>query len=211
MGVLSGLQKRRAKNRQDIKAAQAKARQEVKESSKALDRRDKLLAKQEKTLLKAEQKGLKDRRKQIQKLANAEYKKRKEGRFNSGNVKRYIQAGRVALPVLIPLAYRGVTQLRGATATGRAKKAGVTPEQLAQFSGHGAGLQARIQGISNSLQGTDLPAGFKRDVEERLDELRSATDNAEFMTPEQRRRAHSAISGDIDKTTSEIQARITTH
>lgn len=209
MGVLSGLRKRRTRNRKDIKAAQAKARQEVKESAKVLNRREKLLARTEKDLLKTEQKGLKNRRKQELKLAKAEYQKRKAGRVNASNVKRYIQAGRVALPVLIPLVYRGVTQLRDSSTSAQAKKAGVTQEQLAQFSGHGAGLKARIQGISNSLQGTNVPAGFKRDVEERLDELRSATDNAEFMTPEQRRRAHSAISGDIDKTTAEIQARIT--
>lgn len=208
MGVLAGLQKRRAKNRKDIKAAQAKARQEVKESAKVLGRREKLLAQQEKNLLKAEKKGVKDRRKHELKLAKAEYEKRKAGRFNSSNVKRYIQAGRIALPVLLPLIYRGVTQLRGSSTNAQAKKAGVTPEQLAQFSGYGATLKARIQGISNSLEGTNLPAGFKRDVEDRLDELRSATDNAEFMTPDQRRRAHTAINGDIDKTTAEIQARI---
>ncbi|AWB82811.1 hypothetical protein C3B44_11105 [Corynebacterium yudongzhengii] len=209
MGVLKKLRKRRSQAKAEIKAAQTKARQEVQASAKALNRREKLLAKQEKALLKAEKKGLKNKRKHELALAKAEYQKRKHGRFNADNVNRYLKAGRIALPVLLPLIYRGITQLRDTTTNARAKRAGVTRAQLAQFSGHGAGLHARIQGIRNSLEGTHLPAGFRRDMDDRLNELRSATDNAEFMTADQRRRAHNAINSDIDKVTAEIQAKIT--
>lgn len=209
MGVLKNLQKRRARTRADIKAAQTKAREEVKESARILERREKLLAKQEKELIKAEKKGLKAKRKRERELAKSQYKSLKQGRFNPSTVNRYLRAGRVALPVLLPLVYRGVTQLRDVANNKRAKRAGVSRSQLAQFSGHGADLQARIQGIRNSLEGTDLPAGFKRDMDERLEGLKHATDNAEFMTADQRRRAHNAINSDIDKTTAEIQARIT--
>lgn len=209
MGVLKNLKKRRDRVRADVKAAQTKARAEVKESARVLHRREKLLAKQEKALLKAERKGLKEKRKHEMELAKAHYKTMKEGTFNSGQVNRYLRAARLALPVALPMIYRIITQIRDSSTNSRAKRAGVTRQQLAEFSGHGAGLQARIQGIRNSLEGTSLPAGFKRDMDERLQELRHATDNAEFMTADQRRRAHSAISSDIDKTTAEIQARIT--
>lgn len=209
MGVVSRLSKRRAKNRQDIKVAQARARSEVEASAKALERREKLLARTEKQLIKEEKKGLKAKRKHELQLARTEYKKRKAGKFNVGNVTRYANAARIAVPILLPLVYRGVTQARDSVTQNKAKRAGVSPEQLAQFSGHGAELHARIEGIRSSLEGTALSSGFKRDAQARLDELRSATDNAEFMTAEQRRRAHHAINSDIDKLTAEIQDRIT--
>lgn len=209
MGIVSNLTKRRAKARQDIKAAQTKARTEVQQSAKALQRREKLLARTEKQLIKEEKKGLKAKRKHELELAKTEYKKRKAGKFNAGNVSRYVNAGRVALPILVPLIYRGVTQLRDSSTQTKAKRAGISADQLAQFSGHGADLHARIEGIRSSLLGTSLAPGFKRDAESRLDELRSATDNAEFMTADQRRRAHHAINSDIDKLTAEIQERIT--
>lgn len=209
MGVVANLTKRRAKSRQNIKAAQAKARAEVQESAKALERREKLLARTEKHLIKEEKKGLKAKRKHELELAKTEYKKRKAGKFNAGNVTRYVNAGRIAIPVLLPLIYRGVTQLRDSATQTKAKRAGISPDQLARFSGHGADLHARIEGIRGSLEGTSLAPGFKRDAETRLDELRSATDNAEFMTADQRRRAHHAINSDIDKLTAEIQERLT--
>ncbi|AKK12110.1 DUF6474 family protein [Corynebacterium uterequi] len=208
MGVLSTLKKRRSSLRKDIKTAQAKARAEVKASEKDLARREKLLSKLEKQIIKSEEKGLKGKRKHERELAKTEYQKLKNGKFNKETVERYIKAGRVALPVMLPLLYRGVTQLRESATEAKARKAGVTRQQLAQFTGHGASLQARIQGIRNSLDGMSLPAGFKQDIDTRLDELRSATNNAEFMTAQQRRRAHGAINGDIDKVTAQIQDRL---
>ena len=79
---------------------------------------------------------------------------------------------------------------------------------MAQFSGHGADLKARIQGIRNSLQDTSVKPGYKRDINERLDELKAAVDNAEFMTDQQRRRAHRSVSNDIDLITEDIQRNI---
>ncbi|GAB3947728.1 DUF6474 family protein [Corynebacterium tapiri] len=209
MGVLGSINKTLAKNRQAIKAAQTQARQEVKASAKHLRRREELLTKLEKNLIKAEKKGLKNQRKHELKLAKTEYERRKAGKFNKDSVDRYIRAGRMAAPVLLPLIYRGITQLRDTTQEKRARRAGVTRDQLAQFSGHGAGLQARIQGIRNSLPESSVSPGLRRDLDEQLESLHRATNNAEFMTPDQRRRAHHAISVDIDRVTQEIQAELT--
>ena len=90
----------------------------------------------------------------------------------------------------------------------RAQKAGVTADQLASFSGHGAPLKARTAGIRNSLKEANVPVGFKRDVKERLNELDSAIDNAEYMTDQQRQRTHRSISGEIDSINAEIQAKL---
>ncbi len=192
----------------ELKAAKSRVKQEVKAQSKAQQRQQKLLAKQEKMLIKAEEKGLKNKRKHEQKRAKQELAKLREGRFNSGNVKRYAGAMRAALPLALPLIYRGIIAGREALEKRRADKAGVSAEQMASFSGHGAPLRVRTAGLRNSLEDTDLPGGFKRDVKERLKELDAAIGNAEFMTDQQRRRVHNTISSDIDAVSAEIQSRI---
>lgn len=209
MSIVKKIRKARAEARAQAKAAKARARAEVKANSKNERRQQKLLAKQEKDLLKSEQKGLKKRRNHEYKMAKNELEKIRQGRFNSDNIKRYASAARTAAPLLLPLIYRGYVALRDKNEKRQANKAGVTQEQMSKFAGHGADLKARTAGIRNSLENTDLPAGFKRDVHERLDELDAAIDNAEFMTPQQRRQAHKAINSEIDNTTAEIQQRIT--
>lgn len=206
--ILKKYRKTRAQAKAELKAAKSRAKAEVKSNSKAQQRREKLLAKQEKALLKSEEKGLKERRKHEQKLAQAELEKLRAGRFNSDNVKRYAGALRIALPLALPLAYRGIVSLRERRESSQAKKSGVTREQLAQFSGHGAPLKARTHGIRNSLNAVSLPAGYRRDVRDRLTEIEGAIDNAEFMTPKQRRRAHNSINREIDALTNEIQQRV---
>lgn len=206
--IMKTLRKRRNEAKAEIKAAKTRALAEVKDARKARERQQKLLAKQEKHLIKAEEKGLKRKRKHEQKRAKQELQKIKEGRFNAKTVNRYAGALRAAAPLLLPLIYRGIMSGREALEQRKAKRAGVSVDQLASLSGHGAPLKARIAGVRNSLSGSGLPAGFQRDVRERLDELDKAVDNAEYMTDQQRRRAHESISADIDGVTQEIQERL---
>lgn len=208
MSILKNFRRTRAAAKAELKAAKARTKSQVKAADKANKRQQKLLAKQEKALIKSEEKGLKKRRKHEYKIAKKELEKIKAGKFNAQTVSRYASALRTAAPLLLPLVYRGITAARGRAEDARAKQAGVTPSQLASFSGHGASLKARIQGIRNSLENTALPAGFQRDVKDRLEELDAAVDNAEFMTPQQRTRAHNTINNDIDTVTNEIQQRL---
>lgn len=208
MGIMKKIRKARREARAEIKAAKTRAKAEVKAADKAKHRQQKLLAKQEKALIKSEEKGLKNRRKHEYKMAKQELDRIKEGRLNKRNVKRYAGALRTAAPLLLPLIYRGITAAQREVEKKRAQKAGVSAEQLASFSGHGAPLKARTAGIRNSLKDAQLPAGFKRDVKERLNELDSAIDNAEYMTDQQRQRAHRSISGEIDSLNEEIQSKL---
>lgn len=208
MGIMKKIRKARREARAEIKAAKTRAKAEVKAADKAKHRQQKLLARQEKALIKSEEKGLKNRRKHEYKMAKKELERIKEGRFNKNNVKRYAGALRTAAPLLLPLLYRGITAAQREVEKKRAQKAGVSAEQLASFSGHGAPLKARTAGIRNSLKDAQLPAGFKRDVKERLNELDSAIDNAEYMTDQQRQRAHRSISGEIDSLNEEIQSKL---
>src|SRR5699024_3265527 len=210
MSILKKFRKSRRAAKAEFKAAKTKAKAEVKSADKARKRQQKLLANQEKQLVKAEEKGLKQRRKQELKLAKTELEKMRAGRFNTANVKRYAGAARTAAPLLLPLLYRAIVTGRQQVEQRRAKQAGVTTGQLATFAGHGASIKARTQGIRNTMDDNQsLPAGFKRDIQDRLDDLDAAIDNAEMMTPQQRRRAHSSINREIDLVTQEIQDRIT--
>lgn len=211
MGILKKIRKNRLAAKAEIKAAKVRARQEVKESA-ALDlKREKLLSKAEKNLLKEEKKGLKAKRKHDRKMAENALDQMKQGRINSKNITRWIGAARLALPLLIPVFYRAITSAREQLVSAKANRVGVNPEQLAQYSGHGAELKARIAGVRETVDQGNHPPGFVLDVKDRLDELTAAVDNAEFMMADQRRRAHSSISSDLGSITQEIQNRIHTN
>ncbi|QGU01039.1 hypothetical protein CKALI_00690 [Corynebacterium kalinowskii] len=208
MGVFEKIRKARAKTKAEVKAAKTRAKAEVKAAQKDRARQQKLLAQQEHKLLKAEQKGLKARRKQELKIAKTELEKRKAGKINKANVQRYVGVARMLTPVLLPLIYKASTQIQESLTKQRAQKHGVSAAEMSQFAGHGATLKARIAGLRKNAEQANLPRGFVLDVKERLDELDKAVDNAEFMTPEQRRRAHRSIIGDIDLVAGEIQKKL---
>lgn len=208
MGILESIRKRRAKTKAEIQAAKVRAKTEAKETAKLELRRSKLLARQEKNLLNAEKKGLKKKRKHERKLAETELARIKAGRFNKDKVSRLLSTSRLLLPVLLPLVYRAVNAGREKFIEARASNLGVSSDELAQFSGHGAPIKARMQGLQHNLENSSLPVGFIRDAEERLKELGAAVDNAEYMTPEQRRRAHRTINQDIDLLVDEIQVKL---
>lgn len=208
MGILSRLQKRYTAAQKEIRGAQSRAKQEVKESAKTQARREKLLANLEKDLLKAEQKGLKDKRKHERKLAKQEYEKIKAGKINASRINRWANAARVALPIVLPLVYRGITAGREQLVNARAKQAGVSPTELAHHSGYGASHKARIAGLREELENADVPIGFKNNMNERLDTLSAAANNAGYMSADQRRRSLAAVNRDINKVAEEIQERI---
>lgn len=112
MGLLKAIRKGRAAAKAEAKAAKARVRAEVKHNAKTKLKRDKLMAKMEKTLLKEEKKGLKAKRKHEREMAKNQLAQLEAGRFNKKTVKRYAGAARVALPLLLPLVYRVVTEVR---------------------------------------------------------------------------------------------------
>ncbi len=208
MGILNNIMKRRTAAQKEIRSAQSRARQEVKENARARARREKLLTNLEKKLVKTEQKGLKRKRKHELKLATQVYEKIQASKMGPARVASWVGAARVAAPVLLPLIYRGVTTAREQLVNARANKAGLSADQLAQYSGHGAAQKARLDGIRAELERSGLPTGYRQDAQTRIEELVVATNNAEYMSPDQRRRALSALNRDIDKLAQEIQTRI---
>lgn len=208
MGLLKTILKRRAQTKIEVKAAQARARQEIKSAAQLELRRSKLLAAEEKKLLKNESKLLKAQRKHREKMATAELQQLRKGRLNSGKVLRYSAAIRAMAPLLLPLVYKAVVMVRDANTKSRAQQLGVSVDELAQHSGPGADLKARITGMEKSLATYKLPQGFQTDVVERLQALRIAVENADRMSPDQRKRAHRTISADLDELNKEVLARL---
>lgn len=208
MGLLKTILKRRAQTKIKVKAAQARARQEIKSAAQLELRRSKLLAAEEKKLLKNESKLLKAQRKHREKMAAAELQRLRKGRLNSGKVLRYSAAIRAMAPLLLPLVYKAVVMVRDANTKSRAQQLGVSVDELAQHSGPGADLKARITGMEKSLATYKLPQGFQTDVVERLQALRTAVENADRMSPDQRKRAHRTISADLDELNKEVLARL---
>lgn len=208
MGLLKTILKRRAQTKIEVKAAQARARQEIKSAAQLELRRSKLLAAEEKKLLKNESKILKAQRKHREKMATAELQRLRKGRLNSGKVLRYSAAIRAMAPLLLPLVYKAVVMVRDANTKSRAQQLGVSVDELAQHSGPGADLKARIAGMEKSLATYKLPQGFQTDVTERLQALRTAVENTDRMSPEQRKRAHRTISADLDELNKEVLARL---
>lgn len=208
MGILESIRKSRAKTKAEIKAATARAKKEAKEAAKLEYRRDKLLAKQEKNLLKAEKKSLKAKRKHERSLAENLLEQKRAGSLNKDKVMRWTGALRVILPLALPLVYRALTSVRDQATQTRAQQLGVDAEKLSRFAGPAAEVKARIQSVRENLKDSSLATGFKKDAEERLDELKEAADNAELMVPEQRRRALAGINRDLDDLTGQINERL---
>ncbi|EJZ81600.1 DUF6474 family protein [Corynebacterium otitidis] len=209
MGIVKFLRKRRNKAKSEIKAATARAKAEVQSRAKREQHLQKVLAKQEKQLLRAEQKGLKAKRKHQQKMAKTELEKLKAGTINKDNVTRAIGVSRLLVPLLLPLAYRGLTALKERERRATARSYGVAPEELAKFSGYSAPHRARIYAIRKNLNEDDrLPAGFVRDMETWLDELEAPLANAEYMAPKQRRNIFRGVARDLDRVTDQVHQKL---
>jgi hypothetical protein len=119
----------------------------------------------------------------------------------------------VLVPVLAPLAYRGATFIRGRIDTRRAHQLGIGIEQLGDFSGHGARLQARIANTEGALgkigdsKGADGKA-FVAATKDRLGSLTAAVRTAEQMPAPRRRAVHASISNELSGIEADVLARL---
>lgn len=208
MGFLKKLRKARTEKKAALKAAQARAVAEVKYQAKHQLHLEKLLAAQQRKLAKQEHKAQKATRKHETKMAKTALEKAKAGRFNATRVLRYSAALKALAPLALPIIYRGIVAFQEQSMQNRAKRLGITVDELASFSGHGSELKATIAGMRKMLEQFSVTDGFKIDVQDRLTELEKAVSNAEFMTPEQRKRAHHSIANDLDQLNREILAKI---
>ncbi|MFR9772717.1 DUF6474 family protein [Nocardia sp. SC052] len=136
--------------------------------------------------------------------------------FSAGQVKKYLGVARVLIPVLAPLAYRGATFLRGQLDTRRAQQLGVGIDQLGDFTGHGAKLQARITNAEAALRKIGSQDGkdkgeaqkFVAATKDRLGSLTAAVHTSDQMPANRRRSVHASISHELSGIESDILARL---
>lgn len=233
MGLFSSNGRSRTERRAEAKALKAKAKLEAKFESKERRKAAKARRKAEHKLrgkeLKSERKKLKkgakaerNATKSQVKMAKAESKavaaRAKAAadakRLSPASVRRYLMVGRLVAPIVTPVIYRAAVAARGRLATIQADRAGVSPDVLRQFSGHGATLSARIATTRTALDkvaAQDSSAdstAFVDAMRSRLNNLAIAVDAAEAMASGQRRTAHRAIEDELGAIDADILARL---
>ncbi|NLE78966.1 MAG: hypothetical protein GX610_05170 [Rhodococcus sp.] len=205
----------RATRKAEAKALKHKAELEAKLSAKNERKRDKAVVKSQKKAEKAEKKT----HKKVEKAELANLKAQEKAAAKKGlsvsNVKKYLGVARLLTPVLLPIAYRAATAVRGQIDTKRAHKLGVGVDELGDFTGHGGRLSARISGAEKSVK--DILGHKPDDAEtrafasatrDRLNDLNTAVRAAEQMPPARRKSAHAAISSELDGVEADLLARL---
>src|SRR5690606_26754831 len=167
-------------------------------SRRAELRTQRKVAKQQVATLKAEEKAA------LKLAAKAE-----RDPFSAAQIRKYIGVARVLIPVLAPLAYRGATIIRGQLDARRAQQLGIGVEQLGDFTGHGAKLQARIANTEAALDRVqDTSGDFVATTKDRLAGLSTAVRTAEQMPAARRRGVHASISHELSGIEAEVLARL---
>ncbi|MFD3509920.1 DUF6474 family protein [Nocardia sp. NPDC058666] len=221
MGLFSK-RKRRPSRRAEAKALKHKAAVEAKlgaknerKAAKAGERVNRRTAKaQARTadkVAKAQIATLQAEEKAAQKAAA----KAERELFSAGQIRKYIGVARVLIPVLAPLAYRGATLVRGQLDARKAQQLGIGMDQLGEFSGHGARLQARITNTEEALDKIAADKGADGDTKKfveaarsRLADLNVAVKTAEQMPAARRKAVHASISAELTVLENDVLARL---
>jgi Family of unknown function (DUF6474) len=146
----------------------------------------------------------------------------KEPRLTPGKAKNLVGVAKIVapavLPVVTPYVIRAAAAARDGVDRYRARKLGVGVERLAEFTGHGGALHARIAGLAEALaeltekvgaDPVDSPdAAFAARGRRDLDKLAAAVRAAERMPAARRRAAHKAVSAELDVLEQELLRRL---
>ncbi|AYF74711.1 hypothetical protein D7D52_13485 [Nocardia yunnanensis] len=207
---LFGKRKKRVSRRAEAKALKHKAGMEAKLGARNERKRNRIEARTHKQVAKAEIAKLQAEEKAANKLAA----RAERDPFSAASVRKYLSVARLLLPVLAPLAYRGATFVRAQLDTRRAQQLGVGLDQLGEFSGPGAKLQARITGVESTLSDIESKHAdpetkkFVTASRDRLDSLSAAVRTAAQMPVQRRRAVHASISNELSGLEADVLARL---
>jgi hypothetical protein len=209
MGLFN--QTRRPTRRAAAKAAKHKAGLEARYSARNARKRDKAEQRAADKVTRARVSTLKAQERAAEKAAE----RAARDPFSVSQVRKYLGVARVLLPVLVPLVYRGATFLRGRLDSRRARELGVSVEQLADFTGHGSRLSARIANAEASASqilandpGNPDTSAFAAQTRDRLTNLNTAVRTAEQMPAQQRKSAHAGISAELGRIEADLLSRL---
>jgi outer membrane murein-binding lipoprotein Lpp len=122
--------------------------------------------------------------------------------MTKARAKRLIGIGTTVAPLLAPYALAAASAVRGGWDSYRAGRLGVSTDRLAEFTGPGGGLHARVSHLADALNDigsrTTAAKEFADQARPRLAELATAVRAAEQMPASRRRTAFKAISAELD-------------
>ncbi|WP_433870770.1 DUF6474 family protein [Saccharopolyspora sp. CA-218241] len=141
------------------------------------------------------------------------------GRFTPGNAKKVVGVTRVLAPVVAPYAMWAATAVRENYDRFKARRMGISADQLGSYSGRGAGLHARIDGDAQALaalrtqsagRGTEEQQSvdqFAERTNARLTQLISAVRAAERVPAGRRRATHRSVHRELNRIEKELMTR----
>ncbi|HEX4704454.1 MAG TPA: DUF6474 family protein [Pseudonocardiaceae bacterium] len=136
-------------------------------------------------------------------------------RFTPGRAKNLVGVAKVlapaVLPVVTPYLVRAASAARDGVDRYRARRLGIDVAELADFTGRGAALHARIAGADASLaklETSDADREFAVKARETLAKLAVAVRVAERMPAARRKAAHRAVASALDLIEEELLRRL---
>jgi hypothetical protein len=213
---LFGTRKSRATRRAEARAIKARAKLEAKLAAKNDARRARAAQRAERKALNAKIRAERNSDRTALKVAEANLKAVREGKWLSPTrIRRTLTVARLLTPVVVPVAYRAAMTLRGMIDERRAGALGVPLAEVGQFSGYGTKLSARIAAAEKTLH--KVQANKPKDAEtkqfvtvmtDQLSGLSTAVTAAQSMPSGRRRSAYAAISGQLDGIDADLMARL---
>lgn len=208
--------KSRATRRAEARALKAGAKLEARLSAKNERRRIASANRASAKALRAQVKARREGDKAAVKVAEAQRQAARDGTLLSpARVGRALTVARLVAPVAVPLIYRAAIAVRGILDERRADRLGVPLSQIGRFSGHGAQLSARIAACEQTLATVEADRAsdpetrqFAAAITARLRDLAAAVIAAENMPAAARRKAHAAISTQLDGIERDLLARL---
>jgi Family of unknown function (DUF6474) len=123
--------------------------------------------------------------------------------------------GPAVIPVVAPFALRAFGEARERIDRMKARRLGVPVAEIAQFSGRGGALHARITGVARAIAELRERAGateedrkFAASSQTILDQLAAVVRAAERMPAARRRAAHRATSRELDELEQRLLSRL---
>jgi hypothetical protein len=123
--------------------------------------------------------------------------------------------GPAVIPVVAPIALRAAAEVRDRVDRLKARRLGVAVGDIAQYSGRGGALHARITGVAEAIdEMRDRPGAIAEDrtfadkAETTLRQLTAAVRAAERMPTARRRAAHRAVAAELDDLEQRLLARL---
>lgn len=123
--------------------------------------------------------------------------------------------GPAVIPVVAPIALRAAGEVRDRIDRMKARRMGVAVGDLAQYTGRGGALHARITGVAEAIDELrDRPNASAEDrtfaakAETTLRQLTAAVRAAERMPTTRRRAAHRAVAAELDDLEQRLLSRL---